>query len=100
MRPDCADQVLVKYFKGSNSNEFKMSDMMTVETNSYIVRDLVPSVYYNFQVIAREDKGWFGGVEFNRSPKAKFRTSSIKHVVKIQDPLPSTKSDDNSHVQP
>jgi len=88
-RPDCADSMLVKHFKGTYSSDFKMTEPMEVATNSYIVMDLVPMVDYTFQVIAREEKGILG-VDYNRSPKTVFRTRSTNPTVKRNDPLPVT----------
>jgi len=88
MRPDCADSMLVKHFKGTYSSDFKMTEPMEVAANTYIVMDLVPMVDYTFQVIAREEKGILG-VDYNRSPKTVFRTRSTNPTVKKSDPLPA-----------
>ena len=52
-REDCADSLLVKFYKGDNTNDFGMSDTLSVNTNSYIVRDIVPNLQYTFQVSIR-----------------------------------------------
>ena len=49
-RSDCADSMIVKWFKGDNTNDFSMSDPLTVETNSFIVKDVVPRQLYTYQV--------------------------------------------------
>ena len=49
-RADCADSMLVKHYKGDNTNDFSMSDPLSVATNSYIVRDVVPLQSYTYQV--------------------------------------------------
>ena len=49
-RSDCADSLIVKHFKGDNTNDFMMSDPLDTETNSYIVRDVVPNQMYTYQV--------------------------------------------------
>ena len=49
-RADCADSMLVKHYKGDNTNDFSMSDPLSVTTNSYIVRDVVPLQSYTYQV--------------------------------------------------
>ena len=52
-REDCADSLLVKFYKGDNTDDFGMSDTLSVNTNSYIVRDIVPNLQYTFQVSIR-----------------------------------------------
>ena len=49
-REDCADSLLVKYYKRDNTNDFGMSNELSVSTNSYIIRDVVPNIPYTFQV--------------------------------------------------
>jgi len=91
-RDDCADSLLVKFYRGDNTNDFGMSDTLSVTTNSYIVRDVVPNLPYTFQVIAREEKGLLG-VDYNKSPKTVFTTRKTNVVVEKDDPLPA------SHVE-
>jgi len=88
-RADCADSMLVKHYKGDNTNDFSMSDPLSVTTNSYIVRDVVPLQSYTYQVIAREEKGLFG-VDYDRSPKTKFTTRQSNTNIAKDDPLPVT----------
>ena len=38
---------------------------------------VIPKIYYDFQAVAREDKGVIGGVDWNKSPTVTFKTSSI-----------------------
>lgn len=38
---------------------------------------VIPKVDYQFQAVAREDKGPIGGVDWNKSPIAEFRTTSL-----------------------
>merc|ERR1711990_1165298 len=90
-RADCADSLLVKFYKGENTNDFGMSDTLSVTTNSYIVRDVVPNLPYTFQVIAREEKGLLG-VDYNKSPKTVFTTRKTNIVVEKDDPLPASRS--------
>ena len=49
-REDCADSILIKFYKGDNTNDFGMSEPLNVTTNTYIVRDVVPNLPYTFQV--------------------------------------------------
>jgi len=90
-REDCADSILVKFFKASNSHDYGMSDPLDVSTNTYIVRDVVPNLAYKYQVVAREDKG-FIGVDWNRSPTVTFTTKKSNIVVTMDDPLPPHQS--------
>jgi len=93
-REDCADSLLVKFYKGENTNDFGMSDTLSVTTNSYIVRDVVPNLPYTFQVIAREEKGLLG-VDYNKSPKTVFTTRKTNLVVEKDDPLPAGRSSES-----
>jgi len=88
-RSDCADSLIVKHFKGDNTNDFMMSDPLDTETNSYIVRDVVPNQMYTYQVIAREEKGLLG-VDYNRSPKTVFTTLKSNAIIAKDDPLPTS----------
>jgi len=94
-RSDCADSLIVKHFKGDNTNDFMMSDPLDTETNSYIVRDVVPNQMYTYQVIAREEKGLLG-VDYNRSPKTVFTTLKSNTIVDKDDPLPASHEGDSS----
>jgi len=90
-REDCADSLLVKFFKGDGTYDFGMSEPLNVTTNTYIVRDVVPNLPYTFQVIAREEKGVWG-VDYNKSPKVTFTTRMSNTVVARDDPLPPSSS--------
>eukprot|EP00091_Calanus_sinicus_P009744 TRINITY_DN22668_c0_g1_i1.p1 TRINITY_DN22668_c0_g1~~TRINITY_DN22668_c0_g1_i1.p1 ORF type:complete len:134 (+),score=17.73 TRINITY_DN22668_c0_g1_i1:57-458(+) len=68
---ECVDGILVKHFKGEDSKDYKLSAVLNVSTNSYLVHDLMPNEAYTYLVIAREEKYIFG-VGYNRSPKAVF----------------------------
>jgi len=96
-RSDCADSLIVKHFKGDNTNDFMMSDPLDTETNSYIVRDVVPNQMYTYQVIAREEKGLLG-VDYNRSPKTVFTTLKSNTIVDKNDPLPASHEGDSHSV--
>jgi len=79
-RSECADQYIVKSWNIRNPNDYKMSDLLPLNQLSYIVTDLVPNQEYVFQAVAREDKGILGK-DWNKSPKAYFRTSSTTPTV-------------------
>jgi len=89
-QPECADNILVKHYRGFNSNEYGLSDPLVVQATSYVVHDLTPNTEYTFQVIAREEKGILG-VDYNRGEKTTFTTSlenrSQGLEVKAEDPL-------------
>jgi len=79
-RSECADQYIVKSWNIQNPMDYKLSDLLPLNQLSYIVTDLVPNQDYVFEAVAREDKG-FLGKDWNRSPKAYFRTSSTTPMV-------------------
>ena len=85
---ECVDQFLVKYWKirgvvmAKNGREhgwtegFKLSEKVE-NTVNFTDIEVTPKAPYMFQVIAREDKGVIGGVEYNKSPSLLFETSSV-----------------------
>eukprot|EP00092_Neocalanus_flemingeri_P067455 GFUD01082340.1.p1 GENE.GFUD01082340.1~~GFUD01082340.1.p1 ORF type:complete len:277 (+),score=83.84 GFUD01082340.1:243-1073(+) len=88
-REDCADSLIIKHYRGTNTGDYFMSEPQKVETNSYLVQDLQPSQAYTYQVIAREEKGLLG-VDYNRSPKTIFTTNKKNVPIDRNDPLPTT----------
>lgn len=70
----CADNILVKHYKGIQSNDYQISDPLDVTVNTYIVHDISPNQEYTYQVIAREEKGLLG-VDYNRGEKTTFTTN-------------------------
>jgi len=93
---DCADNILVKHYRGIDSNNYEISDPLVTSVTSYIVHDLTPNQEYTYQVIAREEKGIFG-VDYNRGDKTVFTTSRQNRErgleVKPDDPLVVHNSD-------
>jgi len=89
----CADFIKVKHWRGMNIDNWWMSDQLTVDTHSYIVKNLVPNVPYTFQVIAAEDKGYFLGfhigIDYNRGPKTRFVIKTRQKQVNADDPIPN-----------
>lgn len=71
---ECADNVLVKHYKGLDTSNYKISDPLPVTVTTYIVHDLSPNQEYTYQMIAREEKGLLG-VDYNRGEKTVFATS-------------------------
>lgn len=47
---ECADNILVKHYRGFNSNEYGLSDPLVVKATSYVVHDLTPNTEYTYQV--------------------------------------------------
>jgi len=92
---ECADNILVKHYRGIDSNNYKMSDILDKEVTSYIVHDLTPDAEYTYQVIAREEK--WTGIDYNRGEKTTFTTSVLVRQqgleVEREDPLPTTRVD-------
>jgi len=75
MEAECADNILVKHYKGIHTGSYKISDPpLDTSVTSYIIYDLTPEQEYTYQVIAREEKGLLG-VDYNRGEKTTFTTS-------------------------
>ena len=49
-RQDCADNILVKHFRGSTTSDYKISELLSVGTNSLILAGLNPNQPYTYQV--------------------------------------------------
>lgn len=56
-----------------------MTDLVAKDLD-YVDIEVTPKIPYQFQAVAREDKGLVGGVDWNKSPTVDFKTSSA-HVV-------------------
>jgi hypothetical protein len=50
---ECADNVLVKHYKGQDTSNYKISDPLPVTVTTYIVHDLSPNQEYTYQVNCR-----------------------------------------------
>jgi len=81
----CADSILVKHWTINNPIDFKLSTYLPTTQFSFIVTDLVPKQLYEFQVIAREDKGILG-VDYNKSEKTRFKTVNTNSSVCTENP--------------
>lgn len=97
-REDCADSIIIKYYRGTNTGDYGMSEPQKVSTNSFIVLNLQPNQAYTYQVIAREEKGLLG-VDYNRSPKTVFTTRKTNVPIDRNDPLPTTQASNQEDVQ-
>merc|ERR1719189_1504065 len=84
---ECADQFLVKYWPENSPQDWKMTDLIETDTFSHEIT-VIPKLQYEFQVIAREDKGSFAGIEYNKSEKTKYKTSMYN---KKASPTPKAK---------
>lgn len=85
----CADWLKVKHWRGMDINNWHMSDKLSVETTSYIVKNLVPNIPFTFQVIAAEDFGSVFGISYYRGPETSFVTKTRQKQVKADDPIPN-----------
>merc|ERR1712226_719124 len=98
---ECADNIIVKHYKGINSNDYHLSEPLPTEVTSYVVLDLTPNLEYTYQVIAREEKGLWG-VDYNRGEKTTFTTSIQNRdqgrEVHLKDPLRVPHMDSNGNV--
>jgi len=98
---ECADNIIVKHYKGINSNDYHLSEPLPTEVTSYVVLDLTPNLEYTYQVIAREEKGLWG-VDYNRGEKITFTTSIQNRdqgrEVLLEDPVRESRSDFNGNV--
>ncbi len=78
-KENCADNYVVKYWQRAVPSDYRVTDI--VDKGKYEVEIIVvPKVPYQFQAVAREEKGMIGGVDWNKSPTATFQTSSINKV--------------------
>ena len=77
----CTDQFLIKYWQKSDPIDYKLTDLVSKEVNSIDI-EVTPKVEYTFQVVAREDKGIVGGIDYNYSPTVDFKTSAYNPEVK------------------
>lgn len=71
---ECTDQFLVKYWPRNNPQAYEMSEMAPNTANHIDVK-VTPKLDYQFQAVAREDKGYMIGIDYNKSPVTDFRTS-------------------------
>jgi len=98
---ECADNIIVKHYKGINSNDYHLSEPLPTEVTSYVVLDLTPNIEYTYQVIAREEKGLWG-VDYNRGEKTTFATSIQNRdqgrQVHLEDPVRESHLESNGNV--
>ena len=46
----CANKIRIKYWKTFSPNDYKMSEKLLVETNSYLIKNIDKYIEYDFQV--------------------------------------------------
>ena len=78
---ECADHFLVKYWKITRRSPFEHNISKLVNNDKFSINITVtPYVEYVFEVIAKEVKGAFLGVDYNRAENVKFKTCAKKNV--------------------
>ena len=85
---ECTDQFLVKYWKKTNPQGYKLTKMVNRQVSTIDIK-VSPKVDYRFQAVAREDKGSVIGVDWNKSEITDFRTSA--HNKEVNDKPPNGK---------
>ena len=95
---ECADNFVVKYWQRSSPSAYDVTDLISKEANSVEIK-VTPKVMYQFQVVAREDKGLIGGVDWNKSPTVDFQTATnnnyqVKKVEKTENRVESLVRDE------
>ena len=88
---ECADNFVVKYWPKSAPANYRVTDLVAKSANFVDIK-VTPKIDYNFQAVAREDKGLIGGVDWNKSPTVQFKTSSTFVPPKTQ---PSVANNNN-----
>lgn len=91
----CADQFLVKYWPRSSPHDY-ISSQLVKNTVNHIDVKVTPKIMYQFQAVAREDKGLIRGIDWNKSPTVDFKTSTYNREVAI-DAVPPAYENPNSN---
>jgi hypothetical protein len=73
---ECADNFVVKYWPRSAPNQYDITDLVPT-SDDFVDITVIPKIIYQFQAVAREDKGIIGGVDWNKSPTVDYKTSSF-----------------------
>ena len=71
----CADNFVVKFWPKDAPNQYEITDLIPTDQDSVNIT-VIPKIFYDYQAVAREDKGVVGGVDWNKSPAVEFRTRS------------------------
>ncbi|XP_059088998.1 uncharacterized protein LOC131885082 [Tigriopus californicus] len=84
-RIECVDQFLVKHWMASDPQTATLTEFLPNWQFETTI-DVIPRVVYEFQAVAREDKGTYLGVDYNRSPVSRFQTS--RHKINVEPTVP------------
>ena len=79
-RKNCTDSFLVKYWRQNHPSNYQISDK-TDSNADFLDIWVVPNTSYTIQAIAREDKGMILGVDYNKSPIAKFTSGRTTNIL-------------------
>ena len=71
----CADQFVVKYWKGGSPSNYEMSDKVNQDVDAIILKGIIPKIEFTYQAIAVETKS-LGRIDYNYSPLTRFTTST------------------------
>jgi len=74
----------------NNPQGYVLSDLINTDIFAIDLK-ITPKVQYVFQVIAREDKGSFAGIDYNKSKQTEFKTSAYNNNVRPT-PKPTPKA--------
>lgn len=97
---DCADQFLVKFWPRSSPQQYATSDLVPPNVD-FIDLKVTPKISYQFQAVAREDKGLIGGIDWNKSPVTDFKTSTYNtEVEKSEKGVSELQYNTNSGMKP
>ena len=91
--PECADNFLVKYWPQSAPNAYQITELVSNEAD-FVDIEVTPRLPYEFQAVAREDKGMIGGVDWYKSPVVRFATSKSRNSNHIVDEMPEKPLDE------
>ena len=69
---ECTDQFLVKYWKKTNPQGYKLTKMVNRQVSTIDIK-VSPKVDYRFQAVAREDKGSVIGVGLEKIRHHRFQ---------------------------
>ena len=76
----CADNFLVKYWKQEEPKGYKFSNM-TDSNAEFLDIQVEPNTLYKIQLIAREDKGSIGGIEYNKAKSIDFKSGRANNIL-------------------
>ena len=95
---ECTDQFLVKYWQKTNPQKYDLTELVNPQVSSIDIK-VSPKVEYQFQAVAREDKGSVIGVDWNKSEITDFRTSAYNTEVTEKPPNSKDINQLDSHAK-